>query len=71
MDILLVVCSIILTLSAVIRLVSLLHDSKHIDGTLVIDEAADSYTVHITTDPETINHKEYLRLRIEKISTYN
>ena len=36
------------------------------DGKLTINEAADSYTITITTNPEEIKKKKCIKLRVEK-----
>lgn len=68
MSTIIVILGIILLISSVIQLVCVIYESKHVDGTLVVDQAADSYTIHITTDPVEINSKDSIRLRVETIN---
>ena len=37
------------------------------DGRIVIDEAADSWEIHITEDPELIKNMDFLTLKVEKL----
>lgn len=61
------ILALVALIVSVIQLICVISEAKHIDGKLVIDEAADSYTIHITTDPEEINRKDFIKLRIEKV----
>lgn len=38
--------------------------STDTDGTLTVDEAADSWTIAITTDPDTIKLKDNIKLTV-------
>lgn len=67
METAIVILGIVLLIISVIQLVCTINEAKSIDGKLIVDEAADSYTIHIATDPEEINRKDFIRLRIEKI----
>lgn len=67
METAIVTLGIVLLIISVIQLVCTINEAKSIDGKFIVDEAADSYTIHITTDPEEINRKDFIRLRIEKI----
>lgn len=41
--------------------------SNQKDGRLIIDETADSWTVSITTDPETIKRRSVIILTVDRI----
>ena len=40
-----------------------------VDGRLIIDEAADSWTISITTDPETIKKRKSITLTVDNART--
>ena len=61
---------IIILESLALLFVVLKHFFKRFDGRLMIDEARDSWTVAITTDPAKVNKKKALELKIEK-TVYN
>lgn len=62
---LLILCVIVETFLLLCFGLQLLH--KKYDGTLTIDEARDSWTVHITTDPEEVKFKESISLSVDCI----
>ena len=62
---LLILCVIVETFLLLCFCLQLLH--KKYDGTLTIDEARDSWTVRITTDPEEVKFKESISLSVDCI----
>lgn len=54
----------VLVINLILSWVMLFHVTKT-DGRLIVDEAADSWTVSITTNPEEIKHKKSINLTVD------